>query len=79
MSKIDLILGQARERGVRRGHDDQWGDVRNYEPLSGEWAGESVTELLGDLLELGYSVRIDDGMEDDICDAYLDGYDSVFI
>lgn len=78
MSEIDSIFEQARERGRRQGYDDQCWGGRNPSPLSGEWAGESITELLGDLVARAYSIQWVDGMEDDICQAFLSGYDSVF-
>ncbi len=42
-------------------------DRLEWSPLSGEWAGESVSELLGDLL---------DGKDDDATDAITEAYDT---
>jgi hypothetical protein len=37
--------------------------------LSGEWAGESITELIGDLLD-----EVSENDNDAICDAYEEGF-----
>ena len=68
-SDLNEILDQAHERGYARGgYDALCLAPKNDAPLSGEWAGESIPELLGDLLAL----LGDD--EDDICSAYEEGY-----
>jgi hypothetical protein len=67
----ETILKEAEERGYKRGaYDALCLAERNDSPLSGEWAGESLNELLGDLLALS------DGDEHlyDVCEAYEDGY-----
>lgn len=50
----------------------------NVSPLSGEWAGRSVPELLGDLLDYAAAVLgLDaerDGYYAEILDAYESGY-----
>jgi hypothetical protein len=43
---------------------------KNDFPLSGEWAGESIPELIGDLL----AKTTDDEHGHEICMAYEDGY-----
>lgn len=46
-------------------------DPAGFSPLSGEWAGESIPELLGDLL------RDAEGIDaDNVCDAYMAGFDA---
>jgi hypothetical protein len=44
-------------------------------PLSGEWAGESIEELLGDLLP---DNEVQPAMHDDRYDALLDAYEGAF-
>jgi len=44
-------------------------------PLSGEWAGESIEELLGDLLP---DNDVQPAMHDDRYDALLDAYEEGF-
>lgn len=56
-------------RGLRRGENDREVNFYNDAPLSGEWAGESIPELLGDLAYL------DGSDEEALCDAYQSGYD----
>lgn len=43
-------------------------DFMPPEPLSGEWAGESITELLGDLMDG------DDYFDEQVMEAYEDGF-----
>lgn len=64
----DLLINEAGWRGILRGQDDRLnGMPRNDAPLSGEWAGESITELLGDLIISGG----DDGdFVNDLCEEY---------
>ena len=55
----------------RRFNEDEDEVFENIEPpnfLSGEWAGESIPELLGDLIEEAEENGLD--IEDDILDAY---------
>jgi hypothetical protein len=55
-------------------------------PLSGEWAGESIPELLGDLIRQAEATS-DDEFEDidpneksnAVLDAYIAGYDTYFV
>ncbi len=49
-------------------------DPAGFSPLSGEWAGESITELIGDLLDRCERYTEDD---DTICAAYEAGYGAV--
>lgn len=60
------IYEEAKQRGMERRERDLATGGLTMEPLSGEWAGESIPELLGDLLT--------DDNWDDICDAYEQGY-----
>lgn len=61
----------AYERGLIRGTMDFAHGIHDDAPLSGEWAGESIPELLGDLFDV-----YEDGEsnESDLCDAYEAGY-----
>lgn len=81
---IDKLLADARMRGIVRATYDRSDGTYNPQPLSGEWAGESMMEILGDLIDSWDGVS-DSDMEigkdailDDACDAYESGYDSVF-
>ena len=54
--RVATVEQTARERGEQAGRDHaSWietdSDVEMPACLSGEWAGESITELIGDLLE----------------------------
>lgn len=64
---------EAYERGKARGTHDKSEGTHNPEPLSGEWAGESMQELLGDLADK-ISVDHPDNFSD-LCEAYEDGYE----
>jgi hypothetical protein len=65
------IIAEARERGHDHGvNDGVFSRKRNDSPLSGEWAGESLNELLGDLLALAEN----DEHQHEVCEAYEDGY-----
>lgn len=48
--KYGDILIQAYERGVAQGTHDKMLGYHNPTPLSGEYAGESANEILGDLI-----------------------------
>jgi len=72
--RVATVEQTARERGEQAGRDHaSWietdSDVEMPACLSGEWAGESITELIGDLLD---EVSEDDN--DAICDAYEEGF-----
>jgi len=61
----------AHDRGYERGVNDALALAeKNDYPLSGEWAGESITELLGDLITLAEN----DEHAHEVCVAYEDGY-----
>jgi hypothetical protein len=66
---------QAYWRGYERGRADatEIGE-RNPAPLSGEWGGESIPELLGDLYK-GCDPNMEDIIIDNLCDSYERGYD----
>lgn len=67
----ETILKEAEERGYKRGaYDALCLAEKNDSPLSGEWAGESIPELLGDLLALAEN----DEHQHEVCEAYEDGY-----
>lgn len=61
-------IEEAKRRGraaglARRAEVDDLNNLPDWSPLSGEWAGESIPELLGDLLPDGYQ-------DEEIVDAY---------
>ena len=67
----DNILKEAFERGYLRGQSEaSAGMDRNDAPLSGEWAGESIPELLGDLI----AKSDEDFLFDEICEQYELGH-----
>jgi hypothetical protein len=70
---LETFLDMARDLGETRGRSDRDANVYNDSPLSGEWSGESVRELLGDILD-----AVGDEYADDVCDAYETGYAGVF-
>lgn len=74
---LEDILSEARQRGFDRGVNDKANGYRNDSPLSGEWAGESIQELLGDLIGLalnGEKEINEEWVVDEICVAYEEGY-----
>lgn len=75
-TEIKEIEELARARGFVRGRADrESGPFPNLSPLSGEWAGESVQELLGDLIEMAVRVMVYEWNADEVvCDAYESGY-----
>lgn len=73
-----MTYNQALAEAALRGADRALllrmdGATEAPEWLSGEWAGESVSELLGDLLE-----PLTEDEQDGVMDAYCDAADSVF-
>jgi len=53
--------------------------IPNPAPLSGEYAGESVRELLGDLIDALVRLGVDEcDAHEIVCDAYEDGYRNGF-
>jgi hypothetical protein len=79
---VDDVLSVARDRGVDRGRADRAAGVYVDDPLSGEWAGESIPELLGDLLVGLFDDPSREDMDHDVwdtlCDAFESGYRSAF-
>lgn len=80
MTTINQLKEQAYSRGYTRGTDDAFADCYNEAPLSGEFAGESIEELLGDLLRQAEKVTHDFPTDDiheiftEIMDSYEEGY-----
>jgi hypothetical protein len=74
--KYETILIEAYERGQRQGWHDKLQGYENPTPLSGEWAGESIPEILGDLIANAEELigEYDSGVWQDICDNYETGY-----
>jgi hypothetical protein len=62
----------AYDRGFVRGSHDCAEGFYNEAPLSGEWAGESIPELLGDLFDEDF------GNFDEVCERYEEGYNKAF-
>lgn len=57
---------------IADGDPELYDVVRCPEWLSGEWAGESVSELLGDILPEN------EDKADEVCDSYCETADSTF-
>ena len=79
MKTLEEIFSEARQRGFDRGCNDKANGYRNDSPLSGEWAGESINELLGDLIEIALKPVYPNGEDEneivmDICQEYEEGY-----
>lgn len=74
--KYETILIEAYERGKQQGWHDKLQGYENPTPLSGEWAGESIPEILGDLIAKAEKLigEYDEGVWQDICDNYETGY-----
>jgi hypothetical protein len=74
--KYETILIEAYERGKQQGWHDKLQGYENPTPLSGEWAGESIPEILGDLIASAEELigEYDSGVWQDICDNYETGY-----
>jgi hypothetical protein len=74
--KYETILIEAYERGKQQGWHDKLQGYENPTPLSGEWAGESPNEILGDLISDAEKLigEYDGGVWQDICDNYETGY-----
>jgi hypothetical protein len=76
--KYETILIEAYERGKQQGWHDKLQGYENPTPLSGEWAGESIPEILGDLIASAVELNgvPDNGgrLRQDICDNYETGY-----
>lgn len=71
----------AFERGQDRGQSDEGQDYYNPSPLSGEWAGESVQEILGDLWSDIYersSADVPEWFIETIEDHFEQGYRDAF-
>ena len=76
-----LRCGLAWQRGNERGRADECMNYYNDSPLSGEWAGESVSELLGDLIGRADMDPADEDTLDVINETihhYEDGYNAAF-
>ena len=74
--KYEALIIEAYERGQRQGWHDQLQGYENPTPLSGEWAGESPNEILGDLFAKAEKLigEYDSEVWQDICDNYETGY-----
>jgi hypothetical protein len=73
---MDEVFQEARERGRRLAVAEiREGCEESRDPLSGEWAGESVTELIGDLVARVVGSYDDEGDAwADVADEYEAGY-----
>lgn len=65
-----IRCGTAYRRGYERGQSDEQANYYNDAPLSGEWAGESVSDLLGDLIDDAETVWETDNYSGDSSAAY---------
>lgn len=78
--KYGAVLDKAYARGYERGLYDKESGYTNDNPLSGEWAGESVNELLGDIIKQADKLLEEMGEQEDgyaeeeVCAQYETGY-----
>lgn len=66
----DELIAEAARRGAAAGSRARSYELHEWAPLSGEWAGESVTEMLGDLLDAASEASDDDYAWEAITNAY---------
>lgn len=68
----------AYTRGKHKGEADKEVGFYNDAPLSGQWAGESVQELLGDLIRTSETIfNTEDDVfwfSEELCESYESGY-----
>lgn len=78
MRAIEIVFNKAWQRGYDRGLADKNQGYVADGPLSGEWAGESINELLGDLITTALNATPDwldeEQIIDEICTEYEGGY-----
>lgn len=79
---LERMARDAYRLGKSHGNADRMEGYYNDAPLSGEWAGESIPELLGDLYR-EVCARAESELDasdvlSDLCDAYEEGYYSVW-
>jgi hypothetical protein len=73
---LEELMMQSYERGREKGRNDYLQGYENDSPLSGEWAGESITELLGDLLAKAEELL---GEDSEIAQEILDNYETGYL
>jgi hypothetical protein len=73
---LEELMMQAYERGRWKGRNDYLQGYENDSPLSGEWAGESITELLGDLISRAEELS---GEDSEIAQEILDNYETGYL
>lgn len=80
LSELQFVEVESFGRGFERGVGDRdESPFPNPGPLSGEYAGESVPELLGDLIDALVRLGVDESDAHEIvCDAYELGYSQGF-
>lgn len=74
----EQIMEAARERGYHAGRAAAANGERRTDPLSGEWAGESIPELIGDLVDEAATIHGGDpdaDSWDDMANEYETGYE----
>lgn len=70
MQTYETQMVRAYERGLARGSNDLAYGIHTDSPLSGEWAGESIPELLGDILN-----EIEEQDRDVVCSDLFENYE----
>lgn len=77
---VEELFEEARERGRGLGEwEVSLGSTSPGEPLSGEWAGESPAERLGDLFEALEALGEEPGDAFEwVCDVFEAGYLSAY-
>lgn len=72
------LLAAARWRGYHAGQAAATNGQRRTDPLSGEWAGESMRELIGDLVDEAATIHggePDADCWDDMATEYETGFE----
>lgn len=75
---IEARYRAAYEKGLARGTSDESADTYNPSVLSGEWAGESIVELIGSFWRDLDEETIPEMFISELCDEYEKGYRDAF-
>ena len=75
---VEARFRAAYQKGLARGKSDEREDIFNPAILSGEWAGESMNELIGSLWRDLDEETFPDMFVVELCDRYESGYRDAF-
>lgn len=78
----EILVDAAYERGREWGKAHHANGRREDAPLSGQWAGESISEIMGDIIRRIQNFTSDSAVATELewilLDAFEDGYNKVF-